>query len=601
MESRRFGPSREIVPAVKPHNFSGTLKRILTYFKSERKMFSLISFLIVSDSLMLLSIPYLIGRGIDAISLNQRSVSFNLLGIMVFVILSAYITDGISSFLQGWLMAGVSQRIVKSLRTSLFSKLQKLPIVFFDIHTHGDIMSRLANDIENVSITISQSTVQLFSGIIAVFGSFVIMLLLSPPLAAASVISVPLAFLLTNIISKKSQVYFTGQQEELGKLNGHLEETITGVNVVKAFNHEDEVIKQFDVINRRLCQIGLKAQIWTGALMPLMNVVNNLVFAIIAFLGGTLALKGQITIGIIASFIVYARQFSGPLVNFSNIFNTLQTAVAGAERVFEILDEKEEDKDVEGAKELIDPRGDVTFENVSFGYRQDVQIIKNISFEVKKGGRIALVGPTGAGKTTIVNLLSRFYDVSSGRILIDGVDIKEYTRDSLRKCFGIVLQDTYLFSGTIKDNIRYGNLEASDEEVIKAAEMANAHVFISRLPQGYDTVLSESGSNLSQGQRQILAIARAILTDPAILILDEATSSVDTRTELHIQEAMLELMKGRTCFIIAHRLSTIRDADTIMVIDNGEIVEKGNHESLINSNGVYHNLYFDQLNKLHNL
>jgi ATP-binding cassette subfamily B protein len=332
--------------------------------------------------------------------------------------------------------------------------------------------------------------------------------------------------------------------------------------------------------------------------MPMMNIINNLTFAAIAFWGGILVFNGNITIGIIASFVTYSRQFSRPLVDFANIFNTLQSAAAGAERVFEIIDEMEEEKDVVGAKELKEAKGNVVFENVCFGYRADVPIIKNVSFEVESGSSIALVGPTGAGKTTLVNLLSRFYDVTSGRILIDGTDIREYSRDSLRRCFGIVLQETYLFSGTIKDNIKYGNMAATDEAVIEAAKIANAHRFISRMPKGYDTVLSESGSNLSQGQKQLLAIARAVLTDPSILILDEATSNVDTRTELNIQKAMLDLMKGRTSFIIAHRLSTIREAGTIIVIDNGEIVEKGDHESLLKQKGVYYNLYFSQLSKL---
>jgi ATP-binding cassette subfamily B protein len=343
--------------------------------------------------------------------------------------------------------------------------------------------------------------------------------------------------------------------------------------------------------------VGVKAQIWSGFLMPLMNVINNIGFAAVAGVGGALAVENLITVGIIASFLSYSRQFARPLNDIANIFNVLQSAVAGAERVFEIIDEQEEPKDVDTAREIAAPKGHVLFEGVSFGYRADVPVLSNISFEAKAGSTIALVGPTGAGKTTIVNLLARFYDVTSGRILIDDRDIREYTRDSLRRCFGIVLQDTYLFSGTIKENIRYGNLDASDKEIESAAAMANADVFIRRLPKGYDTVLAENGSNLSQGQRQLLAIARAILADPSILILDEATSSVDTRTELHIQEAMLKLMRNRTSFIIAHRLSTIRDADIIMVIDKGQIVEKGSHEELIQKGGVYSQMYYSQLKR----
>lgn len=462
-------------------------------------------------------------------------------------------------------------------------------------------MSRLTNDIENVSSTISQSTTQLMSGIIAIIGSLIMMLSLSLPLTLASIVTIPLVFLLTRIIAKKTKVLFKSQQEELGRLNGHIEETISGIFVVKAFNHEDKVIEQFNEVNNRLCKVGIKAQIYSGFLMPLMNVINNIGFATVAIVGGTLAVKDMITIGIIASFLSYSRQFSRPLNDLANIFNTLQSAVAGAERVFEILDEPEEAENSLKALELTNPRGDVAFENVSFGYREDVQILKNIKFHAKAGTNVALVGPTGAGKTTIVNLLARFYDVSNGRILIDGIDIREYTRDSLRKCFGIVLQDTYLFSGTIRENIRYGRLDATDKEVEEAAIMANADIFIRRMPEGYETVLSESGNNLSQGQKQLLAIARAILSNPSILILDEATSSVDTRTELNIQEAMLKLMKGRTSFIIAHRLSTIRDADIIMVIDKGEIIEKGSHSSLIDKKGVYYNMYSNQLTQSYDL
>ncbi len=455
-------------------------------------------------------------------------------------------------------------------------------------------MSRLSNDIDNVSTTISQSAIQLMSGIITILGSLIMMIILSPILTLASLITVPLVFLLTRTIAKRTGKLFKSQQMELGKLNGHIEETISGIYIVKAFSHEDKTVEEFDEINDRLCEVGLKAQIFSGFLMPIMNVINNIGFAAVAGVGGVLAVENMITVGIIASFLSYSRQFVRPLNNLANIFNTLQSAVAGAERVFEILDEREETEDVKDAKELSDPKGHVQFSNVYFGYRKDVNILKNINFEAKIGESIALVGPTGAGKTTIVNLLTRFYDVTGGEIYIDGVDIREYTRDSLRKCFGIVLQDTYLFTGTIKENIKYGNLDATEVEVQNAAKMANAHEFIKRLPNGYETLLSESGSNLSQGQRQLLAIARAILTNPSILILDEATSSVDTRTELRIQEAMLKLMNGRTSFIIAHRLSTIRDADKIMVIDGGQIIEMGNHDELINKKGKYYNMYFNQ-------
>jgi ATP-binding cassette subfamily B protein len=598
MEGRRFGgPPRGLILEAKPHNLMSTAKRLWKYFGKERRILVLLFLLSIFDTAISLGIPYGLGRAVDAISLSSSLVNFGLLSVIIFLMLAALLTDAVVSFLQSWLIAGVSQRIVKRFRSSLFSKLQKLPIAFFDTSTHGDLMSRLTNDIDNVSTTISQSTVQLISGFLMVFGSLFLMMLLSPPLTLAAIVTLPISFFMTRLIAGKTAPYYKEQQAELGKLDGHLEETITGLRVIKAFSHEEEVIRQFDALNNSLLDVGLKAQIWSGFLFPVMNILNNLTLAIVALTGGVLATKGMITIGVITSFVGYSRQFSRPLAEFANVFNTLQSAAAGAERVFDILDQKEDEKDAAGAVEISRPKGDVVFDNVSFYYREDVPIIKNISFEVKSGSSIALVGPTGAGKTTIANLLARFYDVTSGSILIDGTDIRGYTRDSLRRCFGIVLQETYLFSGTIKENIKYGNPAATDDEVVNAAQIANAHGFISRMPNGYDTVLAESGSNLSQGQKQLLAIARAILVNPSILILDEATSSVDTRTEFNIQKAMLNIMEGRTSFIIAHRLSTIRDADTIIVIDNGEIVERGSHESLLQQQGVYYKLYFSQLMK----
>jgi len=590
------GGMRNRAPVVKPKNFRKTLRRLWSYFGTERKTLITIFIFIIIDSAIVLLGPYLIGQSVNAMSANNGKVDFNLLSIIVIVLLISYLADAAINLFQGFAMASSSQRIVMTMRNNLFLKLQKLPMAFFDSNSHGDIMSRLSNDIDNVSSTISQSAIQLMSGVITIVGSFIMMIVLSPILTVASLITVPLVFLLTRSITKKTGKLFKSQQMELGKLNGQIEETISGIYIVKAFNHEDKTVKEFDEINQRLCKVGLKAQIYSGFLMPIMNVINNIGFAAVAGVGGVLAVEGMITVGVIASFLSYSRQFVRPLNNLANIFNTLQSAVAGAERVFEILDETEETEDVKEPKEINESKGHVKFDNVYFGYRKDVNILKNINFEARIGESIALVGPTGAGKTTIVNLLTRFYDVTGGKIYIDGVDIREYTRDSLRRCFGIVLQDTYLFTETIKENIKYGNLEATDLEVQNAAKMANAHEFIKRLPSGYETLLSESGNNLSQGQRQLLAIARAILTNPSILILDEATSSVDTRTELRIQEAMIKLMKGRTSFIIAHRLSTIRDADKIMVIDDGQIIEMGNHAELINKKGKYYNMYFNQYN-----
>ncbi|WP_045514741.1 ABC transporter ATP-binding protein [Neobacillus niacini] len=588
-----FGGHRRGGPIAKPKNFKETMRRLWHYFGNERKMLTIVFlFIFFSAALSLLS-PFLIGKAIDTISLDNK-VDFNFLEVMIIILISAFILDALLTFMQGWLMAGVSQRIVKRLRDALFKKLQKLPVSFFDKRTHGELMSRLSNDIDNVSSTISQSTTQLMSGVIVISGSFIMMLVLSPILTVASLVTVPLVFLVTKTIAKRTSVLFKDQQIQLGKLNGQIEETISGIEVVKAFNHEEKVISEFEEVNQKLREVGLKAQIWSGFLMPIMNVINNLGFAIVAVTGGFLAVKGMITVGAIASFITYSRQFVRPLNDLAQIFNMLQSGVAGAERVFEILDEQEEPDDLQDAVVLDKPKGHVVFENVSFGYRGDVPILKNVSFETDIGSSTALVGPTGAGKTTIVNLLTRFYDVTEGRILLDGRDIREYTRDSLRSCFGFVLQDTYLFSGTIKENIKYGKPSASDEEVINAARMANADPFIKRLPKQYETILSENGGNLSQGQRQLIAIARVILAKPSVLILDEATSSIDTRTELHIQEALLSLMEGRTSFIIAHRLNTIRDADSIMVIENGEIVEKGNHGELMEQQGRYYNMFFNQ-------
>lgn len=592
---RGFGHNR-LAPVSKPKNFKGTLKRLWQAFGQEKRLLPLVFLLVFIDALLMLSAPYLIGKSIDAIAGGQEA--WGVLGITVLALLVAYVADGILTFLQGWMMAGISQRIVKRLRQSLFDKLQKLPVSYFDSRTHGELMSRLTNDIDNVSNSISQSTTQLMSGALVLVGSLGMMLILSPLLTLACLITVPLVFLLTRTIAKKTSVLFKNQQIQLGRLNGHIEETISGIQVVKAFNHEQKATEEFDEINEQLCKIGLKAQIWSGFLMPIMNVINNLGFAMVAIVGGILAVKSLITVGVIASFLSYSRQFVRPLNDLANIFNVLQSGVAGAERVFEVLDEKEEPADLPSAVPLSQPRGHVVFENVSFGYRSDQLILKNISFEAKEGSSIALVGPTGAGKTTIVNLLTRFYDVTGGNIYIDGKEIREYTRDSLRKSFGFVLQDTYLFQGTIKENIKYGKPDATDAEVEAAAAMANADVFINRLPKRYDTRLTENGGNLSQGQRQLLAIARVILAKPSLLILDEATSSIDTRTEIHIQDALLAIMEGRTSFVIAHRLNTIRDADTIMVVDRGEIVEQGNHESLIQQQGVYYQLFYNQFKNL---
>lgn len=583
------------MPVVKPKNFTQTIRRLWSYFGKDSKKLAFIFLLLLLSAFVSLAAPYLIGKAVDAMSISQIGVDFGMLGIVILVLVIAYGLDVLLVFTQGWMMAGISQRVVQKLRAALFAKLQKLPLKYFDQRTHGEMMSRLSNDVDNVSASISQSTIQLLSGIIILSGTLIIMIVLSPILTLASLITVPLVFLLTRTITKRTKVLFKEQQAQLGKLNGHIEETISGFEVVKAFNREEKVIADFEKGNLRLRDVGIRAQIWSGFLMPMLNVINNLGFALIAIVGGFLAVNDYVTVGVIASFISYSRQFVRPLNELANIYNMLLSGVAGAERVFEVIDEKEEPEDVREAIELIHPKGDVRFEQVSFGYREDHEILHNISFHAPPGSRIALVGPTGAGKTTIVNLLTRFYDVTKGAILLDGIDLRQYTRDSLRRCFGVVLQDTYLFSGTIRDNITYGKPDATDEEVREAARLAYADGFIERLPQKYDTVLTENGGNLSLGQRQLLAIARVILAKPAILILDEATSSIDTRTEVHVQKALANLMKERTSFIIAHRLNTIRDADRILVIDKGTIVEQGNHEELLQQRGYYYRMVANQI------
>jgi ATP-binding cassette subfamily B multidrug efflux pump len=547
--------------------------------------------LVIAASVLNLISPFLIGQAIDHYIVPR---DFRGLARISAIMLVVYLLAAMLTWIQQYLVAGIAQDIVLRLRNELFAKIQTLPLQFFDRQPHGELMSRITNDIENINLFLSTGITQVFSGITMLVGTLVAMLWLSPLLTVFTLLVIPLVTIVLKNIATQTRNLFVNQQEKLGQLNSIIEETLTGQRAVKVFVREEKVLEQFAAANEQLKTVGIRAQILSGIIPPLMNMFNGLSFAIVAGAGGLLAVRGIITVGVIASFTNYARQFTRPINELANQFNLVQSALASAERVFEIMDQSPEEDTPLGLVPLKDVRGEVKFDHVTFGYQPDVPVLKNINLSVKPGEVIALVGPTGAGKTTFVNLLARFYDLSEGTIYIDGQDISTVQRDSLRSQLGIVLQDTHLFSETVRENIRYGKLTATDAEVEQAARLAQAEPFIVRLPAGYDTVLSEDGGNLSQGQRQLLSIARAILADPAILILDEATSSVDTRTELQIQKAMLNLMQGRTTFVIAHRLSTIQNADHILVINQGQIIEKGTHEELLRAKGFYWDLYMNQ-------
>ncbi len=588
------GWRRTLGTVVKPKDFKGTLKRIWSLVNSQRR--ALIGVFVLSGfiSIAAMLTPFLIGKVIDHIKLNGADRISNTAITLILVLLFCYAGDSLFRFIQGFFMASISQKIIKLFRKQLFNHLTKLSISFFDTRQNGDLMSRLTNDIDNVSTTISDSFTQLIQLCFTLMGVLCIMLYLNIWLTLVALIATPLIFVLTKTITKHTKVLFKQQQDILGRLNGHIEENISGILLVKAFSREETVVSEFEILNNQLCETGTKALIWSGYLMPIMNVINNLCFIFVAITGGFMAVKGYITVGIISSFLLYSRQFTRPLNELANIYNTLQSAVAGAERVFEIMDEQPEVADAKNAKDINSLKGELTFEDVVFGYQTDRPIIKKLSLRVEAGTKVAIVGSTGAGKTTIISLLARFYDVNSGRILLDGKDIREYKRKDLRSCFGVVLQDTALFNMSIMENIRYGRRDATDDDVIQAARSANAHSFITRLPEGYNTPVGDGGGTLSQGEKQLITIARAILSNAPIMILDEATSSVDTRTERKIKQAVTRLTEGRTSFIIAHRLSTIRDCDLIVVLEHGEIAEAGNHKELMQQNGIYSTMYKTQ-------
>lgn len=589
------GGPRRFAPTAKPKNTKATLVRLIKIFMLWRKSFLFAMTLTITSAAVSLFVPLLLGKAINTFNTKTNSVDTSLLTLIILSLISCYLVSWFIDTFNGVLMAKVTQNLVKHIRSEFFSKLQSIPLNFYDRRSHGDTMSRITNDVDNISSTISQTTTQLIASIFTITGSFVMMLVLSPLLTLVAMVSIPLFLLLTKTISGHSRRYFLGQQQKLGALNGVIEENIIGLKMVKAFNRQQSVLADFNRLNQELCSYSTKAQIWSGFMMPFMNVINNLSFTFIACAGGILSVKGVISVGVVVSFLTYSKQFGMPLNNIAGMFNNIQSALAGAERVFEILDEEEEAPDIIHVKELTAPKGEVEFRNVSFFYNPGKQVLRTISFKVSPGEVVALVGETGAGKTTIVNLLTRFYELDQGKILIDNMDITEISRKSLRSCFSVVLQDTCLFTGTINDNIRYSRPSATDEEVKEAAKLAHADAFISRLPKGYNTIVTGSTDNLSQGQRQLLAIARAILCNAPILILDEATSSVDTKTEKEIQHALLTLMKHRTSFLIAHRLSTIRDADKIMVIGSGEILESGTHDELMKNRGAYYEMVISQM------
>lgn len=587
---RAFGrrPGNRNMTVEKPQNGKKTLKRLMGYFVSEKKMLFLLMLAVVVVVACSVYAPKLQSNAIDAIAIRQWDKLSPILIVMVII----YIIHSICTYMQSKLSAVLSQNIVSRMRKDLFLNIVNLPIRYLDANSHGDIMSRMTNDIENISTTVSQSMSSLFSGILTVIGTVVMMVALCPQLAALSCVTVILTIVATKLLSKAMRFFFKKRQVILGQLNGNVEEMVTGYRTVVAYNRQNAVIKDFDNVSDELTRVGIIAEILGGSMGPVMNVVNNVGFVIIAAFGGYFAINNIISIGVISAFIVYARQFGRPIDELAQIYGQIQTAVAGAERVFEVMDEPLEDKS--GEKNMDDLKGIIRFKNVNFSYTKEKQVLYDFNLEVKAGQKVALVGSTGSGKTTVVNLLMRFYDVDSGEILIDDVNIKDIDCDSLRRNTAIVLQDTVLFADSIENNLRYSNSSATDEQMYMAARMSNCDSMIRKMPQGYDTQLMSEGENISQGQRQLLSIARAFLAQPKILILDEATSSVDTRTEKHIQDAMVKLMKDRTSLIIAHRLSTIQDADLIVVMDEGRIAETGSHANLLAKKGKYYQLYMTQ-------
>lgn len=613
MENKHKQPNRPggpmgghgmVMAGARAKDFKGSFRRLLSYLNPARTKLIIIFILAALSTIFAVASPKILGSatntiaaGVVNMSKGTGSIDFNALLTILMWLAGFYILSAFFSYLQQYLMADVAQNTVFKLRTDVNEKLSRLPLKYFDSHSNGDLLSTVTNDVDNISNTLQQSITQLITSVVTLIGVTIMMFSISWILTLIILITLPLGIFVIRPIVGRSQTHFSAQQNALGDLNGHIEEMYTGHLVVKAFGHEKESIEHFTSINDSLYESGWKAQFVSGLVMPLMGLVNNIGYVVVAVVGGVLAVSGRLLIGDIQAFIQYSRQFTQPINQLANIANILQSTIASAERVFAILDEEESVPEAVNPVTIEHPKGEVVFDHVSFGYTPDHLLMKDLNITVKPGQTIAIVGPTGAGKTTMINLLMRFYELNGGEIRVDGVDITDLTRKDLRQLFGMVLQDTWLFKGSIRDNIAYGKENATFEEVVEVAKAAHADHFIRTLPQGYDTILNEEASNISQGQKQLLTIARAILANPSILILDEATSSVDTRTEHYIQNAMTRLMEGRTNFVIAHRLSTIKDADVILVMKAGNVVEQGTHDELLAKGGIYADLYNSQFDQ----
>ncbi|WP_226530793.1 ABC transporter ATP-binding protein [Metabacillus niabensis] len=589
-----------MMPTEKPKDFKKTFKRLLGYLKPWKNRLIVVTIAAIFSTLFNVISPKLLGDATSSIFdsfTTGTSVDFEYIARILLLLICLYLFSSLFSYLQQYVMASISQRTVAQLRKEVNEKLSRLPLKYFDQHSHGDLLSRAVNDIDNINNSLQQALTQVINSVISILGIIIMMLVISPVLTLVVLVTIPLSLFVAGFITKFSQKHFVKQQEELGNINGHIEEMFTGHQVIKAFGREEKSIETFDKINDQLYDSSWRAQFISGLMMPLMGFVGNLGFIIVAISGGLLVLNGNIRVGDVQAFIQYTQQISHPLAQVAGIANMIQVAIASAERVFILLDEEEEKEEKDASLQVSSLRGHIEFDHIQFGYDKSHPIIHDVSLEVKEGQTVAIVGPTGAGKTTIVNLLMRFYELDKGSIKVDGVSLSDMSREQVRSMFAMVLQDTWLFNGTIRENIAYGNKGVTDREIEDAAKNAYADDFIRTLPDGYDTMLGEDATNFSQGQRQLLTIARAIITNPKILILDEATSSVDTRTEMNIQKAMNNLLNGRTSFVIAHRLSTIRDADLILVMNQGNIIEKGTHEELLAAGGFYSDLYESQFSQ----